>query len=172
MDSSKPKPSKLQVYKLTGLLDKNSCDVLVSLGEKKGPGYITGFNGFDVEAILKKIETNVQNLTSLPIENQEPIYLEKIIGQTEYRVDSFSLKNPRYSQEMIRGGNRLFSVLFYLTDTCEIFFPNLRMNVKHEVGNGLIWNNLINDKQTEDVSYFNSGNGWIGVVWVRQKKFE
>lgn len=170
---STPNPKTFQIYQLSNILNDRTCDVLINHGENKGMGYITDFHGFELENIINRIEDQTQKLTSLPIDNQEPLYLEKIIlNNPTYRFDSFFPEYEDYDNEINKGGNRLFTLLFYLTNDCEIIFPKLNLITKHKKGNGLIWNNLMDNKPAEQTPYYNSGNGWIGIKWVRQDKFK
>ena len=164
---------KLQIYQLSGLLETQACDILIKHGENYGQGYLIGFYGFTIEAILNKIEKQTQNLTGLPIENQEPLYLERIVeNKQNFRYDCFHENHPDYNKEIKKGGNRLFSVVFYLTDTSEIFFPEINMKKQHKKGDGLIWNNMVNGKPTKEISYMNNGSGWIAIKWIREKEFK
>ena len=136
--------------------------------------------GVDINQKIKKI---CSKLTGLPLENQENVHLVKygIGGEYKEHHDFFHPTGPEFTKHYARGGQRAYTLLFYLNDGFEggeTKFVKKNISVKASVGKMLMWSNL-NEGDLETLDYESKhaglpvvkGEKWIAIVWVRQRNF-
>lgn len=80
--------------------------------------------------------------------------------------------------EMARGGDRMFSVMFYLNDDFEeggTLFVTPNIEVRPKTGRCVIWKNYLGGKPNAQSMHaglpVKEGIKYIGVKWVRENKF-
>ena len=136
---------------------------------------------FDYDTLLHEIKTIVASLTRLPIENQEAPHVVYYTQGGEYKVhyDYFIEGEEYYNEEVAKGGQRRYSVLFYLNDVPkggETHFPNVDQTTHPELGKVVVWDNVdkngIPDKDSLHAGLpVTEGEKWILIFWVRENKF-
>lgn len=181
----------LQEFK--NILCINECNELISISKDKLfsattlgtkiKDYRTAENTwlFEKTELNDKIKTIVSEKTGLPIENQEQIHIVKynIGGEYKEHHDFFHPNTDYFESQIQRGGQRIYSCLFYLNDDFkggETHFPKINQKIKPELGKLVIWKNL-NDDLTINPNSLHAGlpvikgEKWICIVWVRENKF-
>jgi hypothetical protein len=145
------------------------CARLIELYNTEKMEFIRDFHGFDYEYIVSRIEDIVHELTNIDIINQEPIYITKsaAIGLKEpVRSDAWVDDSPPTKQY----GNRLFTVLFFLSEG-EVTFPQVKLNHKMKAGDALVWNNVVEAGRVIDSINQVSNDTYYIKKWVREKPF-
>lgn len=163
-------------------LSKNKLTQANTLGENI-KDYRTAHNTwlFEKTDLTEKIQNIVSEKTNLPIENQEVIHIVKynIGGEYKEHHDFFHPNTDYFEENIQRGGQRIYSCLFYLNDNFmggETDFPKVNHKVKPEVGKLVMWKNL-NDDLSLNYNSLHAGlpiiegEKWICIVWVRENKF-
>lgn len=136
---------------------------------------------YDKNVLTDKIKNIVSEKTNLPIENQEQIHVVKynIGGEYKEHHDFFHPNTTYFKSEIQKGGQRIYSCLFYLNndfDGGETNFPKVNYKVKPEIGKLLIWKNL-NDDLSLNYNSLHAGlpvidgEKLICIIWVRETNF-
>lgn len=190
------------VAEFHNVLTPNECNHLIEFGsknlkaltvigdaEKDGVKYRSGDGSWVKEPILdennidlnKKVKEIVSNITNLPIENQEAIHVVHygIGGEYKEHHDFFHVDTKEYPVHITRGGQRVYSLLFYLNDDFEggeTSFVKKKISIKPKKGKLLYWSNLKKDGSLDYDSMHAglpviTGEKWIAIVWVRERKF-
>lgn len=127
--------------------------------------------------ITKNLDEVVADLTSLALENQERLSIIKYSVGQEYKEHYDFLHH--LESETDRGGDRLFTAIFYLNDDFaggETYFPKLDIAILPKKGRMLIWKNYINDLPNYESLHcglaVTKGEKWIATKWVRQFAFD
>jgi hypothetical protein len=158
-----------KIFNVKNALTTFECERLIKLYNDEQIEFINEFYGFDVEYIIKKVEDVTYELTNLDIINQEPIYLAKSspIGIEEpIRADAWEDNTDPTKQY----GNRLFTTLIFLTPG-EITFPNINLKHQCNIGDGLVWNNVITQGRTlESINQISNDTYYIK-KWTRENPF-
>jgi prolyl 4-hydroxylase len=174
-------------------LSKEECNSLINISSNKmTAAKVCGDNIknyrvanntwiYEQNDLTKKMKNMISKETGLPIENQESVHIVKynIGGEYKKHYDFFNENTDYYTKEVARGGNRVFTSLFYLNDNFEggeTEFINLELRIKPETGKLIIWRNLNMDNTNNMDSYHaglpvTKGEKWISIIWVREKKF-
>lgn len=132
--------------------------------------------------VTEKIKYIVSRHTSMPVENQEKIHIVRygIGGEYKEHHDFFHANQVDYVKNVSKGGQRLYSCLFYLNDNFtggETKFVKKNVIVKPCTGKMLLWSNMKDDGMILDYDSLHaglpviSGEKWIAIVWVRQTNF-
>lgn len=136
-------------------------------------------------SFIQQIEQRIADVTRLPIENGEGLQIVHY-NQGGYYKPHWDYFDPEYSGNKSvlynRGGQRIATVLMYLTDVeegGETLFPRVGINVKPEQGKALIWFNVDLSSGTSviDESTFHEakpvvkGDKWIMTRWIRERRF-
>lgn len=175
------------------ILDIDECNQLIEIGKpfmldattlgENIKNYRTAQNTWvnDESELTSKIKKIIFEKTGLPIENQEKIHLVKydVGGEYKEHQDFFHPNTSYYETQMTRGGQRMYSCLFYLNDEFkggETHFPKVPYTVKPKVGKLVVWDNLNPDGSPNFDSLHAGlpvifGEKWICIVWVREQKF-
>ena len=127
-----------------------------------------------------KIKTVVESYTGLPMQHQEQVHIVKYDVGGEYKShhDFFHENTDYYDAVMERGGQRVYSCLFYLNDDFEggeTYFNKVKYTVKPKKRKLVVWNNLNEDGTPNKNSMHaglpvTKGEKWICIVWVREKR--
>jgi prolyl 4-hydroxylase len=132
---------------------------------------------------LKKINLITEVLTELPLENQEDTCIVKYNEGEEYKVHQDHLDHGNYNdegsnKELERGGDRLYSVMFYLNDDMEeggTLFTSPGIEIRPKTGRCVVWKNYLNgeiNRKSEHAGLpVKGGLKYIAVKWVRENKF-
>ncbi len=142
-------------------------------------GSLIGPNGVDLNEKIKKL---VQQKTNMPVENQEAVHIVRygIGGEYKEHHDFFHASSDEYNKHVARGGQRKYSLLFYLNEDFsggETKFVRKNITVKASTGKLLMWSNMKDDGHYLDYDSKHAGlpviegEKWIAIVWVRQYKF-
>ena len=183
------------LYVFDDVLTPEECEEIINLSEdnmKKSTtvgeeveGYRTSWNTFLAkerkEEIILKTNLITEVLTSLPIKNQEDICVVRYEKGEEYK-EHFDWLVEDNSQEgkdeLKRGGDRVFSVMFYLSEDFEeggTLFLGPNIEVKPKTGRCVIWRNYLNGEPNRDSKHaglpVKNGIKYIAVKWVRQNEF-
>ena len=181
------------IQEFKNILSGDECNVLINLSKdklskastlgKQIEDYRTAQTTwiYDVNDLTNKIKELIFEKTNLPIENQEQIHIVKynIGGEYKEHHDFFHPNTDYFESQIQRGGQRIYSCLFYLNDDFtggETHFPKINQKIKPELGKLVIWKNL-NDDLTINPNSLHAGlpvikgEKWICIVWVRENKF-
>jgi prolyl 4-hydroxylase len=136
---------------------------------------------FEKTDLTDKIKNIVSEKTNLPIENQEQIHIVKynVGGEYKQHHDFFHPNTDYFESHIQRGGQRVYSCIFYLNDYFlggETNFPKIEYKVNPKIGKLVVWKNLNDDMSLNYNSLHAglpviSGEKWICIVWVRENKF-
>ncbi len=128
--------------------------------------------------LLQRIAIGVSKMTGIPVSHQEPQQILQYLPGGEYRphYDAFSAGSKALEQ----GGNRILTVIFYLNTVIkggETTFPELGLAVHPLAGTGIIFANLLNNKQPNPFSLHAGaplleGEKWISTIWIREKPYQ
>ena len=135
--------------------------------------------GIDLNQKIKKI---VAEKTNMPIENQENVHIVHygIGGEYKEHHDFFHSTSGEYNSHVARGGQRKYSLLFYLNEGFkggETRFVRKNITVTANTGKLLMWSNMKEDGHHLEYDSKHAGlpviegEKWIAIVWVRQYKF-
>lgn len=136
---------------------------------------------FEKNELTDKIKKIVSEKTNLPIENQEIVHIVKYDIGGEYKThhDFFHPNTDYYESAIKRGGQRVYSCLFYLNDDFEggeTDFPKMNYRATPELGKLIVWRNL-NEDNTLNYNSLHAGlpvvtgEKWICIIWVRESNF-
>jgi|TARA_R100000908_G_scaffold64518_2_gene48783 prolyl 4-hydroxylase len=183
------------LYVMDNVLTSEECKELIEIAEPTLEdsttvgtvikGYRTSSNTYISKEIDNKViqATNLitQVLTELPTENQEDMCIVKYREGEEYKKHRDYMVDNQTEEgkaEMARGGDRAFTVMFYLNDDFEeggTLFVTPNIEVKPKTGRCVIWKNYIDGKPNTKSMHaglpIKKGIKYIGVKWVRQNKF-
>ena len=148
-------------------------------------GYRTSSNTYlskDMDnKLIQAINLITEVLTELPTENQEDICIVKYLEGEEYKKHCDYMDGNQTEEgkaEMDRGGDRVFTVMFYLNDDFEeggTLFVTPNIEVKPKTGRCVIWKNYLGGKPNTQSMHaglpVKEGIKYIGVKWIRKNKF-
>ena len=133
---------------------------------------------FEKTELNDRIKTIISKKTGLPIEHQEAIHIVryKVGGEYKEHHDFFHPNTDYFESETQKGGQRVYSCLFYLNDNFEggeTAFTKINYMVKPELGKLVIWKNLnydlsINLNSLHAGLPVTKGEKWICIIWVRE----
>jgi len=133
------------------------------------------------DPVVDRFKNIISGITGLPVENQEsPNFIKyEVGGHYKHHHDYFDPKASYYPEHHKRGGQRVFTSIFYLNDDFEggeTEFPKIPMVVKPEAGKIFTWRNMTTDGKLYEDSYHaglpvTNGIKYIIVVWFRENKF-
>jgi prolyl 4-hydroxylase len=180
------------IHEFKNLLSVNECNELIQLSKNKLTeattlgtqikDYRTAENTWlsDKTELNDRIANIISEKTNLPIEHQETIHIVKynIGGEYKEHHDFFHPDTDYYKTHIERGGQRVYSCLFYLNDDFEggeTTFPKMKYVVNPEMGKLVVWKNL-NDDMSINLNSLHAGlpvtegEKWICIIWVRERK--
>lgn len=161
-------------------LTEDECNYIIAMSEsndlstgrtsnKKNYGYRKAkvFWLDNNEELVLKIKKQVSNLSKITIENQEKLHFVKYINGGEYKLHH-------------DGKDRIKTALIYLNvgyKGGETEFPLMDRKIKPEVGKLIIWDNYYESGEKIEESKHAGlpvefGTKYIGVIWIRNKKYE
>jgi prolyl 4-hydroxylase len=180
------------IHEYKNILSVDECNELISISKDKLSEATTlgtkikDYRTAEITWLIEKTDLNekikniVSEKTDLPIENQEQVHIVKynIGGEYKQHHDFFHPDTDYYKTHIEKGGQRIYSCLFYLNDDFqggETHFPKVNYKVKPELGKLVIWKNL-NDDSSINLNSLHaglpvtSGEKWICIIWVRERK--
>lgn len=136
----------------------------------------------EIYSIIKKIEELTSDLTDLPIENQESLNIIKYPEDGQYieHYDIFLRSEEYYGEYMEMGGQRLFTIMFYLNDSFfggETNFPKLDdFKINPHKGRSVFFKsmedgNLIKESKHSGLPV-KDGEKWLAVKWIRERRYQ
>jgi len=153
-------------------------------------GYRTSSNAYIPNhtdlPLIKKMNMVTEILTELPIDNQESVCIVRYEEGEEYKVHQDYLdhtgsgrtNDDETQKELSRGGDRAYTVMFYLNDDIEeggTFFTSPGIEIRPKTGRCVVWKNYIDGKVNTRSSHaglpVKKGLKYIAVKWVRINKF-
>jgi len=182
----------MDVIQYGGLLNKAFCDLIITAAQDnmRAAGVVGEQDGSriaDDAWIDPKSSPEIEGLrewiagtTSSPIENQEDgtVVRYKSGGKYELHHDFFRPEIPIQAEELLRGGNRVWSFLVYLNEDFkggETYFPNHNLKVKPEIGKGVLWRNTEDGVLLEESQHAGEpvieGEKWVYITWIRENEF-
>ena len=124
------------------------------------------------DPVLTDLITKISGVMRMPPEHCETAKLLRYEGEQLFDVhhDSYEENGPTH-EDFVRGGQRLFTSLFYLNDVedeGQTAFPNLKIAVRPKLGRVLIFQNTSHgtNKTHPDSAHVGFGPGGPGVKWV------
>ena len=136
----------------------------------------------DFFSVLEKIEKVVESISGLPPSHQEQLQVLRYFPGEEYKVhhDFFDEGSDYYERVTKEGGQRLYSIMFYLntvTKGGETHFPKLdNLKVSAVKGRALFFKNTIDGIPLYESLHAGlapiDDTKWIAVKWVRESVCE
>jgi len=182
------------LYVLDNVLTDEECDELIKESEtsmeksgtvgEKIDGYRTSFNTFiskhnkELNSI-KEMNLITQTLTETKLNQHEDVCIVRYEQGQEYKAHHDYFCKKTMSEEWERGGDRIFSLLFFLNDDIEgggTIFTNFNLEIRPKKGRLILWRNYLNGEQNKDSKHAGmpvvSGVKYVAVKWIREKKFK
>lgn len=138
------------------------------------------FKRGETELILT-IEKRLADLCNWPLDHGEPIQVLRYELNEEYRphFDWFDPDKPGHRMRMVRGGQRVATVILYLSDVAEggsTVFPKLGLEVRPHKGSALFFANLGSDGFPNEKSFHGGmpvirGVKFIATKWMRERQY-
>ena len=172
------------------IITENDCINIINLAKNSGltnstvttgvPNFRTSqlcsFN-YGSNTLVDNIYHRVSDIVNLPIENIEPIQVNRYC-EGQYFLPHFDF----LPHELIvdTGGQRLFTFLLYLNSDFiggQTRFPNIDVIIQPNTGQALAWRNCLSDSNLIDHNFLHesmpvsSGEKWILVAWIRESKY-
>ena len=178
-----------------GLLSAEECDEMVRLATPKltRSTVVNAATGaYDVHEartsrgthfergendLVRKIEARIAELTSLPVENGEPIQILHYLPGAEYKphFDYFDPKLTGNEKVLAMGGQRVATIVMYLNDVesgGSTVFPEVGLDVLPHKGNAVFFaysseRGELDSRTLHGGSPVTSGEKWIATKWIR-----
>jgi prolyl 4-hydroxylase len=178
-----------------GLLSAEECDEMVRLATPKltRSTVVNAATGaYDVHEartsrgahfergeneLVRRIEARIADLTSLPVENGEPIQILHYVPGAEYKphFDYFDPKLPGNEKVLSMGGQRVATLIMYLNDVesgGSTIFPDIGLDVLPHKGNAVFFaysseRGELDSRTLHGGSPVASGEKWIATKWIR-----
>jgi prolyl 4-hydroxylase len=178
-----------------GLLSDDECDEMIRLATPKltRSTVVNAATGaYDVHEartsrgahfergenpLVRKIEARIAELTSLPVENGEPIQILHYQPGAEYKphFDYFDPKLPGNEKVLQMGGQRIATLVMYLNDVesgGSTIFPEIGLDVLPHKGNAVFFaysseRGELDSRTLHGGSPVASGEKWIATKWIR-----
>ena len=179
------------------VLADDLCQYIIHLGQDKGPK-ISMINadgqevrdeirtsssvGIDLgeNDVIDKIYEMMSMMCHLPIENAEPMVVQRYLPGEEYRPhwDAFLDEEDLPASCLLEEcGNRAVTVIGCLNDSdAGTVFPHLGIGIQSMQGRVIIFGNLDEEKDPHPLSMHlgsppQEGEKWIYTIWFREKEF-
>jgi prolyl 4-hydroxylase len=135
----------------------------------------------DFFCVLEKIEKVVESITGLPSSHQEHLQVLRYHPDQEYKVhhDWFAEGTDYYERVIKEGGQRLFTVMFYLNTVKkggETHFPKLNdLKIKPVMGRAILFHNTADGAPLYESMHAGlppvDDVKWVAVKWVRESNY-
>jgi prolyl 4-hydroxylase len=133
------------------------------------------------DPIIVEIEKRINAITGLPMQNGEDLHVLRygIGGEYQPHHDYFHGNTPGGAKCLLRGGQRLASLIMYLNTPeagGETVFPHPRIFITPRKGDAILFYNCTPDGVPDPRSLHGgapvlSGEKWILTKWIREKPF-
>ena len=183
------------LYVMDSVLTPEECKEIIENGDpnmsksetvgEEIKGYRTSSNtyvGNKSTPLMEKISLITEVLTEIPMKNQEDLCVVKYEEGEEYKPhhDYFTHQNHEEArEEESRGGDRVYTVMFYLNDDFEeggTLFLEPNIEVRPKTGRCVIWKNYLDGKPNGKSFHaglpIKTGVKYIGVKWIRKNEFK
>jgi len=178
-----------------GLLSAEECDEMVRLATPKlsRSTVVNAATGaYDVHEartsrgahfergeneLVRKIEERIADLTSMPVENGEPIQILHYLPGAEYKphFDYFDPKLQGNDKVLAMGGQRIATLIMYLNDVesgGSTIFPDIGLDVLPHKGNAVFFaysseRGELDSRTLHGGSPVAGGEKWIATKWIR-----
>lgn len=173
-----------------GFLDDSECDILIDLAKPRVTRSLTTtglhesrtsygtFLGRGETETVKIIEDRISKVINWPVDHGENIQILRYLPGAEYKphYDYFDVSLPESSELLKRGGQRLGTLIMYLSDTEEggcTVFPDINLRVKPKRGNALFFRYKAeaSSKTLHGGEPVIVGEKWIATKWLREHIF-
>lgn len=134
------------------------------------------------DKIVQRVEKKIADLTRLPESHGEGMQILRYALGGEYRphYDYFDPHTPGGAACYNRGGQRVASMIIYLTDTeegGETIFPEVGVAVQPVKGSAVLFYNCTPDGKEDPLSLHGGapvlkGEKWVAVKWLRKGVFQ
>lgn len=183
-----------------GLLSHDECDEMVRLAKPKltRSTVVNAATGeYDVHEartsrgtyfergeneLVRKIEARIAELTSIPLENGEPIQILHYLPGAEYKphFDYFDPKLPGNERVLQQGGQRIATIVMYLNDVesgGSTVFPEIGLDVLPHKGNACFFaysseRGELDARTLHGGSPVAAGEKWIATKWIRVNEYK
>mgnify|MGYP003595291325 FL=1 len=186
-----------RVVILGGLLSDQECDALIAAARPRMARSLTvatQTGGSEVNPdrtsqgmffqrgereLVARIEARIARLIRWPVENGEGIQVLHYLPGTEYKphYDYFDPKEPGTSTIVKRGGQRVGTVVMYLSEPEKgggTSFPDVFFEVAPKRGNAVFFSYERPHPSTKTLhggSPVIEGEKWIATKWLREREF-
>ncbi|MCC6813169.1 MAG: 2OG-Fe(II) oxygenase [Rubrivivax sp.] len=186
-----------RVVILGGLLSDQECDALIAAARprlSRSLTVATQTGGSEVNPdrtsqgmffqrgeseLVARIEARIARLIRWPVENGEGIQVLHYLPGTEYKphYDYFDPKEPGTSTIVKRGGQRVGTVVMYLSEPEKgggTSFPDVFFEVAPKRGNAVFFSYERPHPSTKTLhggSPVIEGEKWIATKWLREREF-
>ncbi len=182
------------VYVIEDFLTERECDELIEMSKdilhesevvnsdntgvvKKYRQSNSAYYTYDKVPFLKEKSEALMNRSSAVFENaQVTKYLQD--GFYKAHLDSFDPNTPEGKKSMGNGGQRLATILIYLTSNSKgggTFFPKLKKRFMPKKGRAVVFFPARIDGTEEPLNLHRAekvhGEKWVSQVWVREKEY-
>lgn len=133
------------------------------------------------DPISIKIEKRIAKLTNMPIENGESLYVlcYEIGKEFMPHHDYFDPNTPGGAECLLRGGQRIATVIMYLNtpeEGGETLFPEANISIKPRKGDAVLFYNctpegMVDPNSLHAGSPVIAGEKWIMTKWIREREF-
>jgi prolyl 4-hydroxylase len=182
-----------------GLLSDEECDELIEASRRKltRSSVVNADTGsYDVHpdrtssgthfergenALIRRIETRIAELTGCPVERGEPIQILHYTPGAEYKphFDFFDPAFPGNEKVLAMGGQRVATLVMYLNDVIaggSTVFPEVGLDVLPRKGNAVYFAYTTEDGQLDRRTLHGGspvaeGEKWIATKWLRQRDY-
>ena len=182
-----------------GLLSHDECDEMIRLATPKlsRSTVVNAATGaYDVHEartsrgahfergendLIRKLEARIAELTSMPVENGEPIQILHYVPGAEYKphFDYFDPKLPGNEKVLAMGGQRIATLIMYLNDVDSggsTIFPDIGLDVLPHKGNAVFFaysseRGELDNRTLHGGSPVAGGEKWIATKWIRLRPY-
>lgn len=133
------------------------------------------------DPLLRKIDRKVAHISRMPIENGEGLQVlcYQVGGEYQPHYDYFSPSQPGGKETLLRGGQRVATVIMYLNtpeEGGETIFPRANLSVTPKKGAAILFYNVTENGEEDPNSFHGGapvlkGEKWIATKWIRRETF-
>ena len=131
------------------------------------------------DAVIERIEKRIEKVTKIPVSHGEGLQVLRYRGTQEYKphFDFFEPKNPEESRKIEVAGNRVGTLILYLSDVEQgggTYFPQVKLSIHPKKGSAVWFGYMgadgVLDMRSEHAGLpVTAGEKWIATKWLRQR---
>jgi prolyl 4-hydroxylase len=136
----------------------------------------------DVDTTVQAVAERVAGCVGIPLQHAESLQVVHYEQGQEYRphFDAYDLSTEKGRRYCERGGQRLVTVLAYLSDVKDggaTGFPQLGLDIRPRLGRLLIWHNCHRGTTTRDPRSYHQGkpplrgDKWAFNLWFHERPY-